>query len=134
MALASQDVVIIHLGCQLPDTSAQPTRTIGLETGWSITAPHCPYSVLLPMGFTLPRPLLARAVSSYLTLSPFPALNTGGLLSVALSLGFAISRFPSRMLSGIVFPWSPDFPPFASFQKQQTAITRPTGKNGIGLM
>jgi len=82
-------VVIIHLGCQLPDTSAQPTRTIGLETGWGIAAPHCPYSVLLPMGFTLPRPLLARAVSSYLTLSPFPAQLAGGLLSVALSLGFA---------------------------------------------
>ena len=31
----------------------------------------------------------------------------GGLLSVALSLGFD----PRRPLAGTVFPWSPDFPP-----------------------
>jgi len=33
----SIDVVIIHLGCQLPDTSPQPTRTTDLKTGWI----HC---------------------------------------------------------------------------------------------
>jgi len=37
MALHKQDVVIIHLGWQLPDTSTQPTRTIGLKTGWACT-------------------------------------------------------------------------------------------------
>jgi len=46
------------------------------------------------MGFTLPSPLLGYAVSSYPTLSPLLKLmakpsTSSGLLSVALSLGFA---------------------------------------------
>ncbi len=54
----------------------QPTRAVGLETGLTpcvAEAPHTsdrPYSVLLPVGFTMPRPLPARAVRSYRTLSP----------------------------------------------------------------
>ena len=35
MVTRAQDLVIIHLGCQLLDTSARPTRTTGLETGRS---------------------------------------------------------------------------------------------------
>ena len=53
-----------------------------------------PYSVLLPVGFAVPRPLPARAVRSCRTVSPLPAVNpesawasAGGLFSVALSLG-----------------------------------------------
>ncbi len=51
-----------------------------------------PYSVLLPVGFAVPRLLPMRAVRSYRTLSPLPAFAetwAGGLLSVALSLTFA---------------------------------------------
>ena len=54
-----QDVVIIHLGCLLPGTSTQPTRTADLKTGLELP-PHHPYSVLLPMGFTLPASLLTQ--------------------------------------------------------------------------
>lgn len=67
-----EDAVIIHLGPVLPQTSTQPTRTTGLKTGWQVALPHCPYSVLLPMGFTVPLPLLASAVGSYPTISPLP--------------------------------------------------------------
>ena len=68
----------------------QPTRTVGLETDRTITRPHRPYLVLLPVGFAVPLPLPERAVGSYPTLSPLPAAAEaleGGLLSVALSLG-----------------------------------------------
>ncbi len=52
--------------------------------------PRHPYSVLLPMGFTVPLPLLASAVGSYPTFSPLPhGKPGGGLFSVALSLGLA---------------------------------------------
>jgi len=72
----------------------QPTRAAGLEADLNgHSRPRRPYLVLLPVGFTVPRPLPARAVRSYRTLSPLPCfavrgrLREGGLLSVALSLG-----------------------------------------------
>ncbi len=49
-----------------------------------------PYSVLLPVGFTLPRPLPAARCALTAPFHPCPravAGGTGGLLSVALSLG-----------------------------------------------
>lgn len=112
-----QDVVIIHLGQRLPATSTQPTRTIELKTALE-SPPHCPYSVLLPMGFTLPAPLLGRRWALTPPFHPYldaQSTSGGGLLSVALSLGFA-TCFPSRVLPGIVFPWSPDFPPLHPFE------------------
>jgi len=48
-------------------------------------------------------------VSSYLTFSPLPRANRGGLVSVALSLGLpplGITQHPAL--------WSSDFPPAAS--------------------
>jgi hypothetical protein len=46
-----------------------------------------PYSVLLPVGFTVPPAVAGGAVGSYSTLSLSPARRFGDLLSVALSLG-----------------------------------------------
>ena len=66
-----------------------------------------PYLVLLRMGFTVPRSVAGRAVRSYRTLSPLPALGgAGGLLSVALSVAsprLAVSEHAARRSS--------DFPP-----------------------
>ena len=87
----------------------QPTRATGLETDFE---PGCPargrpYLVLLPVGFTVPRPLPARAVRSYRTLSsllPRLARRFGGLLSVALSLELppaAVSRHRVSMEPGL---------------------------------
>jgi hypothetical protein len=58
----------------------------GPETGWRVAPPRHPYSVLLPVGFTVP-PLLPGA--RWALTPPFHPylLKEGGLLSVALSLG-----------------------------------------------
>lgn len=56
-------------------------------------APHHPYLVLLPVGFTRPSLLPNNAVGSYPTISPLPIILpqrskvTGGIISAALSLG-----------------------------------------------
>ena len=67
-----------------------------------------PYLALLRVEFTVPRTVTSRAVRSYRTLSPLPdplARAIGGLLSVALVVGFPALRHPAL--------WSPDFPPSA---------------------
>ena len=79
-----------------------------------------PYSVLLLAGFTWHPMSPPDPVSSYLTLSPLP-VETGGLLSVALSLGsppLVITQRPALR--------SPDFPPS---DLGQTAIIWPTPTN-----
>jgi len=91
--VSPENVAAIPLGHSLPNASMRPTRTAGLKTGCSPCLAarwtRCPYSVLLPMGFTVPPPLPARAVGSYPTVSPLPRTCRGGFFSVALSLGFA---------------------------------------------
>jgi hypothetical protein len=64
-----------------------------------------PYSALLLAGFTWHPMSPPNPVSSYLTLSPLP-VETGGLLSVALSLGS-----PPLVVIQRPVLWSPDFPP-----------------------
>src|SRR6185369_9226706 len=89
---------VIHLGSPLPVTSSnQP----GSTDGPSLTLP---YSVLLLVGFTWHPTSPPNPVSSYLTLSPLP-VETGGLLSVALSLGSP----PLDVIQHHAL-WSPDFP------------------------
>jgi hypothetical protein len=84
-------------GAVLAHRLAQPTRMTGLETGCRrLRAPRHPYSVLLPVGFTMPS--LSPATRWALTppFHPYPASSAarwerdsrrGGILSVALSLG-----------------------------------------------
>jgi len=51
--------------------------------------PQCgyhPYSVLLPVGFTMPLPLPDERCALTAPFHPYPDWNRGGLLSVALSL------------------------------------------------
>jgi len=67
------------------------------------------------MGFTVPLPLPARAVGSYPTVSPLPRQAAAVSFLWHFPSGPAVPRFPGRMLSGIVFPWSPDFPPTQPF-------------------
>ena len=84
-------------GAMFAHRLAQPTRMTGLETGCRrLRAPRHPYSVLLPVGFTMPS--LSPATRWALTppFHPYPASSAarwkrdsrrGGILSVALSLG-----------------------------------------------
>src|SRR5690606_30197418 len=65
-----------------------------------------PYSVLLPVGFTLPLPL---PVARWALTPPFhPYLAASGE-AVCFLWHFPWGR-PRRLLAGTVFPWSPDFP------------------------
>src|SRR3569833_195124 len=67
-----------------------------------------PYLVLLRVGFTVPRRVATRAVRSYRTISPLPALaDLGGIISVARSVG---PRPPGVTWHPAL--WSPDFPPY----------------------
>ena len=58
----------IHL-CDLPGSYADESARN--------EQPLLPYSVLLRVGFTLPRSVTTLAVSSYLTISPLPILSRG---------------------------------------------------------
>ncbi len=86
------------------DGLKQPTRESRAGRPQSL-----PYLALLRMGFTEHPASPPNLVSSYLTLSPLPAIalaTAGGLLSVALSLGsppVPVRNHPALR--------SPDFPP-----------------------
>ena len=115
----------------------QPTRMAGMETclagepavpslfGLAPDGVYLAMSIagtcggLLPRHFTLTRT------------GPERVLWPGGMLSVALSLGFAgMNPLPGRTLSGIVFPWSPDFPLLHPFVCTGAAV-RPAGWQGL---
>jgi len=76
----------IHLGCRLPGTSRYlPGRLAWKQAGTKV--PRSPYSVLLPVGFTVPRTLPPARWALTPPFHPYPRHVRGGLLSVALSLG-----------------------------------------------
>ena len=65
-------------GTAVASRLVQPTRMAGPETDLiedSILQPRHSYSVLLPVGFTMPDLLPESAVSSYLTFSPLPSAD-----------------------------------------------------------
>jgi len=84
-----------------------------------------PYSVLLPVGFTVPLPLPVARWALTPPFHPYPATSwpepvvrhrqsEGG--AVYFLWHFPWGR-PRRTLSGTVYPWSPDFPPPAVFRR-----------------
>jgi len=84
----------------------RPTRATGRSKPM-----RRPYSVLLPVGFTMPSPLPETRCALAAPFLPYPNPKgpSGGILSVALSLTpLARGR---RALPGTVSPRSPDFPP-----------------------
>ena len=92
----------------------QPTRTTGLETGLA-RRPRCPYSVLLPVGFTMPPLLPVARWALTPPFHPYPGwiLRScrGGLLSVALSL-----RSPSPGVTRHRVPMEPGLSSPAAFR------------------
>jgi hypothetical protein len=90
-----------------------------------------PYSVLLPVGFTVPallpgpRCALAAPFRPY----PFPSLtlSAGGILSVALSLTFTCVRAAGRYPA----PWSHGARTFL-VEASSHAAARPSGEVHIG--
>ena len=63
-----------------------------------------PYLVLLRAGFTIATVVTNRAVRSYRTFSPLPAMQ-----AVSFLLHFPWTRVP-QVLPGALTRWSPDFP------------------------
>ena len=90
---------VIRLRCASP-------RTCSGLPGDNAGRVKSPYLALLRVGFSVPRTVTRRAVRSYRTFSPLPALaRLGGMFSVALSVG---SRPPGVTWHPVL--WSPDFP------------------------
>jgi len=95
----------------------QPTRTASLTSlpralSLSRTFRVCrPYSVLLPVGFTLPSPLPETRCALAAPFHPCPASLLSELRRAVPSLWHFPWGRPRRMLSGTVCRWSPDFPP-----------------------
>ena len=80
-------VTAIHLGRPLPGASRnQPGRLVWKGPD-SLRNPRRPYSVLLPVGFTVPLPLPVARWALTPPFHPYRGRSRGGLLSVALSLG-----------------------------------------------
>jgi len=104
--------MIIPLGRSLPNASRDPP---GRRPGnaWQPKLSRRPYSILLPVGFTLPTPLPAARCALTAPFHPCrPVRPCGWSLGLAVcSLWHCPWGRPRRALPGTVFPWSPDFPP-----------------------
>ena len=112
----------------------QPTRTTGQETGLSRIAPHprCPYSVLLPVGFTMP-PLLPAA--RWALTPPFHPYPTPDIAIRSGRFAFC-GTFPKVALAGC-YP-APCFRGARTFLPRglsalAAAAVRPTGAPGLRL-
>jgi hypothetical protein len=117
-------------GTMLAHDLEQPTRTASLTSlpqalSLSRTIPRCrPYSVLLPVGFTMPVPL---PVPRCALTAPFHPCCRPKEEAVR-SLWHFPWGCPRRMLSGTVCRWSPDFPLLLT-----GAAVQPTDIHGNGV-
>jgi hypothetical protein len=100
-------------GTPVAERLARPTRAATRKHRCRLPGVP-PLFGLAPGGVCRAASVAGRAVGSYPTVSPLPARRTGQ--AVCFLWHFPWGR-PRRMLSGTVFPWSPDFPhpqPFGS--------------------
>ncbi len=97
-------------GTPLARRLKQPTRTTGPERPGGFP-PRRSYSVLLPVGFALPSPLLE---TRWALTPPFHPYLRPKPKAVCFLWHFPWGH-PRRALPGTVSPWSPDFPPPPSF-------------------
>ena len=123
-------VTAIPLGRRLPGVSSNlPGRPIRTSIR-RIAPPRRPYSVLLPVGFAVPRPLpdaRCALTAPFHPCPPSPQASVGGLFSVALSLGSPppdIIRHRMSMEPGLSSP--------AAFRRLRGAAVRPTDRLGMG--
>ena len=92
----------------------QPTRTTGPVPALSRqTATRRPYSVLLPVGFTLPLLLPVARCALTAPFQPCRRHYPKVLAPAVSSLWHCPWGCPRRALPGTVVPWSPDFPPLS---------------------
>ncbi len=112
-------------GTSLTACLTRPTRAAERECSCFHGFPHetgRPYSVLLPVGFTLPT--LSPGLRCALT-APFHPYHRRPKARPAVCFlwHFPWGR-PRRPLAGTVFPWSPDFPPpgFNAWQRPSNRL------------
>ena len=111
--LKRRRVTAIPLGRRLPGVSSNlPGRPIRTSIR-RIAPPRRPYSVLLPVGFAVPRPLPGTRCALTAPFHPCPPVPKRGR-AVCFLWHFPWGH-PRRTLSGTVCPWSPDFPPRRPF-------------------
>ncbi len=91
-------VTAIPLGRRFPAASSNlPGRLIRTRSG---KIPRRPYSVLLPVGFTVPLPLPERAVRSYRTVSPLPAMSRRSVFCGTFPGVAPAGRYPAPFVHG----------------------------------
>ena len=91
-----------------PDAPTQKRAGPPCERTWR------PYSVLLPVGFTVPPPL---PDARWALTPPFHPCRSANGEPVVCFLLHCPWGHPRRALPGTVFPWSPDFPPRTTFRR-----------------
>ena len=115
----------IHLGNASPHPSSDlPGSSTGRALSVTLVKEHRTASLfgLAPSGVCPATAVASSAVRSYRTISPLPVISeelTGGIFSVALSVGFhppGVTWHPAL--------WSPDFPP-TFFRRSATAWPTP---------
>ena len=109
-------------GTYLAARLARPTRATGRKcpcvTRSVVShrrAAGRPYSVLLPVGFTLPPPSPGARCALTAPFHPclLPCAISGRQEQAVCFLWHFPWGRPRRPLAGTVFPWSPDFPPMS---------------------
>ncbi len=139
MAGLTPGVAAIHLGRMSPPASCNPPgRLIRKPIASPFEPTRRPYSVLLPMGFTVPPALLPARWALTPPFHPYPVIpavwskryeRRGGLLSVALSLGLpppGVTRHRVSMEPGLSSP--------AAFRPMTGAAARPTDSAHIATI
>jgi len=126
MAGLSPDVAAIHLGRMSPPASCNPPgRLIRKPIAGPCEPARRPYSVLLPVGFTVPSPLLQTRWALTPPFHPYLVIPVVAFRSKRLNNDtedeavYFLWHYPwgrpRRVLPGTVFPWSPDFPHLPPF-------------------
>ena len=92
------------------------------QADFSVGAAGHPYSVLLPVGFTLPPPLPGARCALAAPFHPCPQAPKG--VRAVCFLWHCPWGRPRRPLAGTVFPWSPDFPPPPEGQRPSSRLAQ----------
>ncbi len=104
----------------------RPTRAARRECPWRRSrAAGRPYSVLLPVGFTLPPLSPGARCALAAPFHPCPRPMVSHARRAVCFLWHCPWGRPRRPLAGTVFPWSPDFPPPRC--RGAAAVVQPSG-------
>jgi len=95
-------------GTPVTERLMRHTRTTARKHACGLKSTGRPYSVLLPVGFTMPHPSPGARCALTAPFHPYPSSSKRGQ-AVCFLWHFPWGH-PRRPLTGTVSPWSPDFP------------------------